>query len=341
MLDASQLFYTQIAAGVCLLIFAGLAYNLLRLRRQMEASKAWIKSDGDIVASEAKIPLSHTSDDQDDVDAVIRYRYRVGGQIHESDCIKFGGQPMMSRAFAEALVAKYPVGASVDVYYDPHDPKNAVLEPRKLDNLATQFVFTIAFGVIAVFLIAHAVAGKVLYAGNGVPLFAYALPLVAFIVAGLSIVAFVNGRRQAKASAQWPTSPGTITTSAVIEEKIEDKKTDSDDSSGFSQHQQRFTLRYRVDLRFAYRVGQRDYVGTTWAWGWTPIYGRRELAEQVIRKYSKGQQVAVYYDPAQPGIAVLEPANRQGSLAPLVFGAIFAVGGALLLAFFINVGFGQ
>ena len=341
MLDASQLFYTQIAAGVCLLIFAGLAYNLLRLRRQMEASKAWIKSDGDIVASEAKIRLSHTSDDQDDVDAVIRYRYRVGGQINESDCIKLGGQPMMSRAFAEALVAKYPVGASVDVYYDPHDPKSAVLEPRKLDNLAAQFVFTIAFGVIAVILIAHAVAGKVLYAGNGVPLFAYALPLVAFIVAGLSIVAFVKGRRKAKASAQWPTSPGTITTSAVIEEKIEDKKTDSDDSSGFSQRQQRFTLRYRVDLRFAYRVGQRDYVGTTWAWGWTPIYGRRELAEQVISKYSKGQQVAVYYDPAQPGIAVLDPANRQGSLAPLVFGAIFAVGGALLLAFFMNVGFGQ
>src|SRR5450631_4909800 len=83
MLDATQLLWTQIAAGVCLLIFAGLAYNLLRLRRQMEASKAWIKSDGNIVASEAKIPLSHTSDDQDDVDAVIRYRYRVGGQIHE------------------------------------------------------------------------------------------------------------------------------------------------------------------------------------------------------------------------------------------------------------------
>jgi hypothetical protein len=65
------------------------------------------------------------------------------------------------------------------------------------------------------------------------------------------------------------------------------------------------------------------------------------LAEQVISKYSKGQQVAVYYDPAQPGVAVLDPANRQGSLAPLVFGAIFAVGGVLLLLFFMNVGFAQ
>lgn len=341
MLDASQLLYTQIAAGVCLLIFAGLAYNLLRLRRQMEASKAWIKSDGNIVASEAKIPLSHTSDDQDDVDAFIRYRYLVGGQMHESGCIKFGGQSMMSRAFADTLVAKYPVGASVDVYYDPRDPKNAVLEPRKRDNLVAQFVFTVAFGAAAAILSAHLIAGKVLYAGNGVPLFAYALPLVAFMCAGLSIVAFVKGRRQAKASASWPTSPGTITTSAIVEEKIEDKKADGDDTPGFSQRQQRFTLRYRVDLRFAYRVGQRDYVGTTWAWGWTPIYGRRDQAEKVTGQYSKGQQVIVYYDPAQPDIAVLEPANRQGSLAPLVFGAIFAVGGAVLLALFVNVGFGQ
>ena len=100
-------------------------------------------------------------------------------------------------------------------------------------------------------------------------------------------------------------------------------------------------LRYRVDLHFVYRVGQRDYVGTTWAWGWTPFYGRRELAEQVISQYAKGQKVTVYYDPAQPDIAVLEPANRQGSLAPLVFGAICTIAGAALLAFFINVGFGH
>jgi hypothetical protein len=139
-----------------------------------------------------------------------------------------------------------------------------------------------------------------------------------------------------------PIAPGMITTSAIVEEKIEDKdKTDDDNTPGLKQHTQRFTLRYRVDLLFAYQVGQRDYIGTTWAWGWTAHYGRREMAEKVISQYSKGQKVAVYYDPAQPDIAVLEPANRQGSLAPLVFGAVFAVGGAIMLAFFVKVGFGQ
>jgi Protein of unknown function (DUF3592) len=181
MLDATQLLWTEIAAAVCLLIFAGQVYNLLRLRNQMEASKAWIKIEGEIIASQARVPLSHTSDDQTDVEAAIRYRYRIGGQNYESDRIKIGGQTATTRALAEAVVAKHPVGAVVDVFYDPHNPESAALEPHKQDNLVTQLVFAIVFGGIGGILAAHAIAGKVLYSANGVPLFAFALPIVAFL----------------------------------------------------------------------------------------------------------------------------------------------------------------
>jgi uncharacterized integral membrane protein len=36
---------------------------------------------------------------------------------------------------------------------------------------------------------------------------------------------------------------------------------------------------------------------------------------------------------------VLEPDDRKGSLAPLIFGAISAVVGGVMLAFFVKVGF--
>lgn len=332
MLDAHQLLWTQIAAGVCLLIFAGMLFNLVRLRGRMQAAGNWDKVEGIITVSKVDRPPAHASDDLNDATPVVRYRYRAGGQDLEGDQIAFGGQAMMTRVLAGKLVARYPVGAHVDVHIDPNDPKSALLEPGRQGNLAAQTVFTIVFGSIAVILIAHSIAGHVLYTGKGVPLFAFALPIVALLGAVSSVVAFVRGRRLAGASRRWPTVPGMITASDVIEEQIED---DSNDDKSFT----RKINRYQVDLRYAYRVGKRDFVGTSAGWGWTAIYGLRELAEKAASQYRQGQPVTVYYDPEQPGNAVLEPDNRQGSMAPLIAAAICAVAGGVFLAFFIKVGF--
>jgi len=121
--------------------------------------------------------------------------------------------------------------------------------------------------------------------------------------------------------------------SDVIEEAIEEKN--NDDKSRI-----RKIYRYQVDLRYAYQVGKRDFVGTAANWGATAIYGLRELAEKAASQYQQGQPVTVYYDPERPGNAVLEPDSRQGSLAPLIAAAICAVFGGVMLAVFIMVGFG-
>jgi hypothetical protein len=256
----------------------------------------------------------------------------VGGQDLESDQIRVGGVLLMTRVLAGGLVARYPVGAHVDVHIDPNDPKNALLEPTQQGNLAALIAFTVVFGFIAAVLTAHSIAGHVLYSSNGVPLFAFGLPILVLLFAVLGVVAFVRGRRQASASTRWPTVAGIVTTSDVIEEAIEDKE--NDDRSFI-----RKIYRYQVDLRYAYQVGKRDFIGTAANWGGTAIYGLRELAEKAASQHSVGQPVTVYYDPEQPGNAVLEPDNRQGSLAPLIVAAICAVLGGLFLAFLIKVGF--
>jgi hypothetical protein len=332
MLDAHQLLWTQIAAGVCLLIFAGMLFNLFRTRSQMQAAGEWDKVEGVITVSMVDQPAAHVSDDLNDATPIIRYRYRTGGQDFEGDRIAVGGQPMMTRVLAGKLIARYPVGARVDVHVDPNDPKNALLEPAQQGNLAARLAFTIVFGLIAAVLAAHSIAGHVLYTGNGVPLFAFALPILALLGAVFGVAAFIRGRRLAAASARWPTVAGIVTTSGVIEEVIEDK---SNDDKSFI----RKIHRYQVDLRYAYQVGKRDFVGTAAGWGWTAIYGLRDVAEKAASRYQLGQPVTVYYDPEQPGNAVLEPDNRQGSLAPLIAAAICAVAGGALLAFFVKAGF--
>ena len=332
MLDAHQLLWTQIAAGVCLLNFAGLLFRLVRLRSETRAAGKWDRVEGVIIASEVDEPLSHVSDDEDDATPVIRYRYRINGNDIEGDRVRVGGVPTTTRLLAMQQVARYPLGAHVDVYVNPKDPKRALLEPRAQNNIVGTIVFAVVFGVIALVLSAHGIAGHVLYADNGVPLFAFTLPGVTFLIAILGVVSFVRTRQLASASRRWPTVSGTITTSSVVEEVIED---DSDKDSTI----ERKIHRYYLDLRYSYRINARDYVGTSVGFGWTAIYGARDQAETAASRYRPGEPVTVYYDPDQPGTAVLEPDNRQGSFAPLVFSAIFAIAGAIMLAFFIKVGF--
>jgi len=332
MLDAHQLLWTQIAAGVCLLNFAGLLFRLVRLRGETRTASKWSKVDGVIIASEVDQPPSHVSDDETDATPIIRYRYRIDGNDIEGDRIRIGGVPMTTRLLAMQQVARYPLGAHVDVYVNPKNPKRALLEPRAQNNIAGTIIFAVVFGVIALVLTAHSIAGHVLYTDNGVPLFAFALPGAAILVAILGVVSFVRTRLLANASKRWPSVSGTITTSSVVEEQIED---DGDKDRSVL----RKIYRYQVDLRYAYRVDQRDHVGISVGLGWTPVYGLREQAETAASRYRPGDNVPVYYDPDHPATAVLEPDNRQGSFAPLIFSAIFAVAGGGMLAFFVKVGF--
>ncbi|WP_035665387.1 DUF3592 domain-containing protein [Bradyrhizobium sp. Ec3.3] len=323
-MDSTQLLWTQIGAGICTLMFGGMLFNLLRLRGRIQAATSWIAVEGVIIASDVKAPSAYVSDDLDDATPLVRYRYRVGGREFESDRTRIGGTAMTTRTLAMRQAAQYPVGAVVDVHVDPKDPGNAVLDPSQVSNLSAQIALTVTFGIIAAVLIAHVVAGRVLYAAGGVPLFAFLLPALAFAAAVAAILGFVRMRRLATASLRWPTIPGTVTASRVIEEMIEERS-DDDRTRVKKIH------RYQVDLRYAYHVGNRDFVGVRPNWGWTGIYGLRELAENAAGKYPPGQAVTVHYDPRRPSHAVLEPESRQGSFAPLIFGAIsFAVGTALL-----------
>ena len=146
MLDPQHLLWTQIAAGVCLLIFAGQLFNLFQMQSQMRAAANWEMTEGVITVSRVDQPPSHVSDDQDDASPVIRYRYQAGGRDFESDRIMLGGQPLTTRVLALRQAARYPVGARVGVYVDPKDSSNALLEPSQKKNFAGMLVVFLKFG---------------------------------------------------------------------------------------------------------------------------------------------------------------------------------------------------
>jgi Protein of unknown function (DUF3592) len=324
MLSQHALFWTTVGAALCALFAAGLLHSLIKAWRRIAASRAWPVASGQIVVSAVDVPQTHDSDDATDCTARIRYRYRVAGKDYESDSVTPGGGAMLRRQFAEELVARYPVGAHVDVTYDPQAPERAVLEPTNADNLVPQVVFMVVFAAIATVLAVHAIAGKVVTTAGGFPLFGFLLPVAAILVGGFCIAGFTVVRRQARVSTAWPTASGKITAAAVASEtlRVGEESRDS---------RPRFETRYRPVINYVYRVDGHDYYGSGIAGSGTLLHATPTAAQAVVDAYPVGRDVAVYYDPARPRTAVLARGNASGTTVPLVAGVVFSLGGALML----------
>ena len=80
----------------------------------------------------------------------VRYTYRANEADYAGDKITFGFVTGYGSEFkGNAILAKYPVGAQVAVYYDPAAPDKAVLE-RKAGGATAGMIIGIALSVIAV-----------------------------------------------------------------------------------------------------------------------------------------------------------------------------------------------
>jgi hypothetical protein len=317
MLTATALLWTRIIAGFCVFIVGGLLKTIWQRRNEVAKGKSWPAVAGQVISSAIEIPETRISDDEPDCRVNVRYRYQVNAVDYECGRIGFGGPEDMTEIAAEAVVAKYAAGTPVRVHYDPKHPGRAVLDGAKANGLGIWLALAV-FGSIGMVLVAHSIAGKVLYTSNGVPLFAYLLPVAAMLIAGLGIYGFLDIRRQQKLSAAWPITLGKITTSRVVEVE----ETDKDNKT---------VTKYGEQIAFTYRLGSHDYKGTTRAWGWTELYSTPEGAEAIVAQYPVGRDVPVYYDPAAPVSAVLEPRNNAGAYAPLYFSGGFGFAALLML----------
>ena len=181
----------------------------------------------------------------------------------------------------------------------------------------------IILGILAITelaLLPLALTGEVFGPTSGLPLFAFSVPIACIALGVAGLVQYFRNRRQARVSARWPTVAGTITESKLAVELDQD----GDE-------------KYRADIRFAYRVGDREFEGSNVRWGWSAIYAWRSRAAAALAAYPAGKSVTVHYDPAQPMTAVLEPLNREGMAMPLVFAAAVGGIGLFVLKFLASV----
>ena len=90
------------------------------------SSKDWPRAEGKIFTSKV---TSYTSK-RTYYRANIIYEYKTSGKEYSSSEINFWITSDLDEEKIRGVVAKYPVGKSVLVYYDPDNPTIAVLEPE-------------------------------------------------------------------------------------------------------------------------------------------------------------------------------------------------------------------
>ncbi len=123
------------------------------LRARSKAGKAgnWPMADGVVTVSEVvhKVETSSDNSSQDVYYVQPTYTYEVGGKDLTGTRLSFGAANRFDdRQKAEEIVARYPVGARVQVHYNPDKPDECTLETT-LPSLVSPLIATLAGAVIA------------------------------------------------------------------------------------------------------------------------------------------------------------------------------------------------
>ena len=129
----------------------GTARQLVRRQR----SKSWPVAAGRVTHSEMTVEAKRSAkSDTTMYGARIAYTYTIGGVEYEGNQVDWLDDIKTNfDSPARKLVAKYPVGQLVNVYYDPADPKTALLEPWRLRGIFFIALFAVVFSGFGVFLV--------------------------------------------------------------------------------------------------------------------------------------------------------------------------------------------
>ncbi len=104
--------------------------SIVYMRWKVGTMRAWLSTTGMVFASGLeRQKTTDRSGYEREVDIpVVHYSYQVGGQLYESTRVTFGPEPL--EAGKEVPTVRYPTGAQVTVFYDPQNPREAVLERK-------------------------------------------------------------------------------------------------------------------------------------------------------------------------------------------------------------------
>jgi hypothetical protein len=119
---------------------------------RVERARNWNVTFGEIVESQVIVKVRRGTEYYN---FRLAYEYEVSGQTYRGTRLNFGLDIVPNtRRSLEAHIAPYPLGRRLEVYYNPDDPTQAVLEKTaSLSKNAILFLFITMLVLIAMVVI--------------------------------------------------------------------------------------------------------------------------------------------------------------------------------------------
>ncbi len=308
---------------VTLIILALLAIKTWETR----GTGRWPAAKGKITRSREAFTQHRTSSEdmpQNYKVADIAYEYVVAGKRYTGRRISHA--EIIAQEEVPGLLARYPVGAEVDVFHDPDEPSDAVLERGAPPGLAKGCLALVAIVVAGtVFLMWMVTSGgeivQRLLPNSMPPVLAITgLAGLVFTGAGIGIVKTLVAARR------WPQATATIRKAEVIEFTTVQRR-----DSGSSSRRRQVTRSWKPVVEYDYEVNGRTHLSRS-IWLDREDAGTRKFAESVVARFPVGSRHPNFYDPANPGRSALE--IKGGAVIWL----LFAIGIFCLFVAFVSTG---
>lgn len=156
------------------LIFVIIGWLLARYALKMTAkarqSRLWPSTDGEIehAATLYQTSRSPSGGLSATYKADIAYRYQVNGKDYSSSAITLL-DVSSTAGRAQSIVDRYPDKSKVQVFYNPDDPSDAVLEPGSSTGLVCLYVVSAMFSIGGLFFLVMSLTGHVKMAASVAP----------------------------------------------------------------------------------------------------------------------------------------------------------------------------
>ena len=131
-------------------------YIAMRGRRASSITKKWPMAVGKVLHSDVELRRSHSSNGGYNTSYYpsVVYEYEVNGQRYQSNTLSPGMEYGLGfRGRVEARVARYPAGGMVQVYYNPENPAQAVLEHSATGNRIMGYIAVLIVVILACTLV--------------------------------------------------------------------------------------------------------------------------------------------------------------------------------------------